>query len=151
MQIILIKKAPSPLSPHYAYHGTKFDRAKSTIFAHPELVCSDKIIRLNLSEISSQCRFITGCFYYRDTVYKLFLLHSNTFILFPSSLNPFNLLNHPLYLFIIFRQVIHLHTVAACPHRFSTIPFSYPIILGNNQAAPLLHKLCTALLTQKFL
>lgn len=133
--------------PHYI-HGTKFDRAKSTIFAHPELVCSDRLIHLNLSEIIlpvppyNRLPLLSGHG----------LLNFSTYILTHEiRLNPFDLLNHAIYLFIIFRQATHPHTAAACPHRFSATLSSYPIIPGNNQAASLLHKLCTVLLIRKSL
>ena len=78
MRLANLKKAPSPLSPHYTSHGTKFDRAKSTIFARPELVCTDKLIRtnlLNLPETPFQCRtmaaFIIGTRFINFSVYIL--------------------------------------------------------------------------------
>lgn len=140
-------KSPITQRPHYI-HGTKFDRAKSTIFAHPELICSDRLIHLNLSEII----FPVPPHNRLPLLLGHGLLNFSTYILTHEiRLNPFDLLNHSFYLFIAFRQATHPHTATACPHRFSTIPFSYPIIPGNNQAAFLLHKLCTALLIQKFL
>ena len=70
-------KSPITQSPHYTFHGTKFDR--TNIHNCPSRTgLFRQTYPSRLSEISSLCRLVTSCLYYRDTVYKLFHLHFNT-------------------------------------------------------------------------